>query len=202
MTAKAEMSARMVTTLGTVPILEDCEQGFIALVSQKMQPVTTVDAGHVFTTIGEEGDRMWILHEGSVQQKDSAGNIELREAVGDTFTPAFGGLALMEEGPRRFEFKALSPCKVSVLLRSDLRACFASFPSAESTMLTAVMNKYHLVKGENLSRKMAKDLIADLVAEIPSSGAAKTMMLDKKNNASDELLRRMALLDNLLQEQH
>jgi hypothetical protein len=192
MTAKAEVRARLAVSLQKVPIFEDCEDAFVSLVAQKVSTSTHIK-GHIFSQIGEECDRMWILHEGKISQKDCLGAIVLREAVGDMFTPAFGGLALMEEGPRRFEFQALTDVKVSVLLRSDLRACFAGFPSAEATMLTAVMNKYHLTAGEDLSKTLAEDLIATLNQHDSEMihGAAKTILLNKKNDASDELLRRL-----------
>jgi hypothetical protein len=158
-------------TLKSVPIFESCEDGFISLVAEKVL-MADYREGHVFTQIGEEGDHMWILHKGKIQQKDAKGEIVVREAVGDELTPAFGGLALMEEGPRRFEFKALTDVNASVLSRADLRTCFESFPSAEATMWTAVMNKYHLPSGDPPSQIRAVTKPAPAAASLSNDSEA------------------------------
>ena len=58
--AMEEVKARMTSTVKTVPIFEDCDDAFVGLVSTKLISERH-SKGHVFASIGDLGDSMWII---------------------------------------------------------------------------------------------------------------------------------------------
>ena len=127
---------------------------------------------------------------GTVQQTDEHGNTEDNVAF-DGVTPTFGGLAVMTEQPRQYEFVAKTDVKVCVLSRHALRQLFSTHPSAEDTVLTAVLNKYNFSAQRDYSSHTIDQLVELISVNLDAlSGAPKTIATENRLFAVTELKNR------------
>jgi CRP-like cAMP-binding protein len=190
--AKEEYRSRMSSAIETIPLFEDCEQAFVADISKNLSKPETHAKGHSFAKIGDSGDCMWIITQGTVSQEDKDGQIVMRTATAEA-TPAFGGLALMVDEPRAYNFSAETEVTVCTLQRKKLKSSFLKFPSAEDAILTAVLKKYNRTAGVDLSKTSTADLIKILQQNVAKlDGSAKTMAEQKQRIAVDELTQRVS----------
>lgn len=155
----------------------------------------TVPINSILCTLGDTGDKLWVLMKGSVDLLDATGHISMSLTSTDEVTPAFGELSLMHDGRRNFTIIAATQLEVKVLNRSSLRECFAKHPGAENSMLSSVMLKYNGQFEEAVEMKQlhATDTVAliDLLSKEDDPDDPKLLSLKKMKHAARlELIQR------------
>ena len=94
--------------------------------------------------------------------------------------------------PRKYSFVAHGPCTVNVLKKSELKKCFATWPVAEATVLTAVLNKYNYEAKRDYTVLPHKDLIDKVAITLDEmSGPALVVAKEDKRHAVLEVRRRL-----------
>jgi hypothetical protein len=131
---------------------------------------------------------------GSVELRDSDGNVRQTLTAKEDRTPAFGELALMDDEARKFTIVAVDPVEVKVLTRKHLRACFHVHDGAENAMLAAVMLKYHAdpkAHADKIKSAPAGVLIDILLQKEQENSSSAIILKKKKDSAKAELNARL-----------
>jgi CRP-like cAMP-binding protein len=137
---------------------------------------------------GEKGDRFWILTKGTVELRDSTGNVKKTLTADEETTPAFGELALMDDEDRKFTIVAVNPIEVKILTRKHLRACFSVHDGAENTMLAAVMMKYQAASDPKADADRLKaappNVLIDILMQKEQEYSSSAIILKKKKDGA------------------
>ena len=191
--ARDEIRKNLATALLSVPIFAECSDDFVSAVSTQ-SCTKQYEVGHVFSKAGDVGDRMWVIREGIVELTSHDGSEVIQYEAKDGLTPCFGDLALVEDAPRKFTFRAQTKVIVNVILLSDLQKCFKDYPMDEEMMINAVLTKYKAVAGHDFSSTAVDDLINMVAIDTKNlHGAACAIQVDKRDAAIQELNRRASI---------
>ncbi len=135
--------------LKSVPLLKDLTENELEQLSKILKPIK-VKEGEIIVTEGEEGNTMFLFREGVVQVSsqitlkvgsskewlDTEKSIATFDASRMTF---FGEMSLITGAPRSATVKALSPCFLYEIKKSDFENLCNSFPEIGYKILRAIV---------------------------------------------------------------
>ena len=185
--ARNELTKKLTKSVLKAPLFQDCDPAFINDCSLGMKSLA-VQSGDTICSLGDIGDRCWVLKVGAVDLIDENGVVTRSFVGNEEVTPIFGELALLENAPRGCTIIAKSACQLAVLTRKVLYDCFARHEGAENIVLAALDQKY----ADRQVRLQLTIQAATVEALIGSATCQCTTVQEQvlRDQALDELRRR------------
>jgi glucose-6-phosphate 1-dehydrogenase len=125
------------TVLERVPFLRNGDPVFLHNLALMLKPLACA-AGDVLIREGEIGAEMYFVCRGQVEAYDRAGKVLSTRGEGD----AFGELALLRHQPRSASVRALTPCDLIVLSKTDFDRVLHDHPTFAATLRAEVERRY------------------------------------------------------------
>jgi len=118
--------------LRKVPFFEETPEEEFARVAERLRP-RTAPAGDVIIRQGETGDSLYLVARGviRVSTEDGGRKVDLATLMAGDF---FGEMALLRGEPRTATCRAVTPCALYELRRSDLDAVRSACPAIQEAL--------------------------------------------------------------------
>jgi glucose-6-phosphate 1-dehydrogenase len=123
--------------LENVPLFRDADPVFLHNLALMLQPAI-VPAGEPIVRHGDAGDEMYFICRGRAEALDSAGKTLAALGEGDFF----GELSLLFSRPRSATVRAVTPCDLFVLGRTDFEKVLRDYPKLSASLHEIAKNRY------------------------------------------------------------